>query len=82
MLFIGLLVLCGAGSLVGFLVRQMTVVFAVAALGLVVVIIANLTTHTENPELVAVVQLVCATVIAGCSALGVVARRATERRTR
>jgi hypothetical protein len=82
MFFLGLLVLCAAGFLVGFLVRRMMVVSAVAALGVAVVVIGGVTTHTENPALVAVVQLVCTTVIAGCSALGVIARRETHRPTR
>lgn len=75
MFFVGLLVLCLAAFLVGFAVRRMLVVPAVAMLGIAVVVVDQLTGDLEDPLLVAVVQLACATVIAGCSAIGVVARR-------
>ena len=82
MFFLGLLVLCAVAFFVGVGVPRMTVVFVVASLGVAVVVVGTVTADTENPLLVAVVDLVCVGVIAGCSAAGVVVRRATDRHAR
>jgi L-cystine uptake protein TcyP (sodium:dicarboxylate symporter family) len=82
MFFLGLLVLCAASFLFGFGVRRMLVVPLVALLGISAVVADQLTGDLEDPVLVATVQLLCTAVIAGCSALGVVTRRANRHRTR
>lgn len=82
MFFLGVL---GAGVItyaIGFVVGRMMVVAVVVAVGIAVVLIDASTRHTENPALVAAVQLVCVGVIACCSALGVIAKRRRRYHTR
>jgi hypothetical protein len=82
MFFVGLLVLCSAAFAVGFAVQRTWLVPVLSVLGAAVVIIDAVSRHHENPALVAVVQVSCAAVIVGCSALGVLARGATRKHTR
>lgn len=82
MFFVGLVALCIVAFLAGFGAQRMWVVPLVTTLGLAVVVTDAVSGDAESPALVAVVQLVCVAVIAGCSALGVIARTAAGRRTR